>query len=171
MKGLTASHGRHALLLELIRHHLQQTPRTGTDRSPSIGIHEADQEEWDVILPGYSPEATHVWDGNEVSVAILGVADLEFLEIRLVVHVPPKDDRAKAKPIFSHSEELFLGHELAAKGAVDVNAGNLDRVIVCQLPLEQLKRELELFLFWHDEKVLRGGNNDDRCEISSALAL
>lgn len=65
-------------------------------------------------------------------VPVLRIADLQFLEVRLVVHVPAEDDRAEAEPILCDAEEFLLGHELAAEDAIDVDARDFDLGVISQ---------------------------------------
>ena len=61
--------------------------------------------------------------------------------VRLVVHVPAKDDGAEAEAGLGDGEELFLGDDLAAEDAVDVEAGELDAVVVLEQLGQVLRRE------------------------------
>lgn len=132
--NLTSGHGTHSLRLQLIDRPLQQRPGAGAYALLGVGIKEADEKEGYVVLPGDAPVGGEVGHGNDVAIAILGVADLELLEVGLVVHVPAKDDGAEAKASLSDGEELGLGHQLAAQNAIDVNTADLDGGVI----LEQL---------------------------------
>ena len=107
-----------------------------------LWVEEADKKEGHIIFPRYSSEAAQVRHSNYIMVTILRVADLQFLEVCLVVHVPAKYDRAEPKSIFCDSQKLFLGHELAAEDAVDVDTGNFDLGIIFQDMLQRVVRDL-----------------------------
>lgn len=130
--SLTSCHCPQILLFQLVHRGFEQTSRTGTDWTSMARIEEADQEKGHIILPGYSSEATQVRHSNYIVVSVLRVTDLQFLEVCLVVHVPTEDDRAEAETIFCDSQELLLGHELAAEDAIDVDAGDFDLGIISQ---------------------------------------
>lgn len=80
--------------------------------------------------PRYSSEAAQIWYSNHVTVAVLRIGNLELLEVVFVMHVPCKDDGAEPKPIFSYRKEFLLGHELAPQCAINIDASNLDFVII-----------------------------------------
>lgn len=126
----TTSHRADALRLELIQLHLQHAARTHADRLEGVGVVEGDEEEGHIILPRYASEGAQVGDGDEIAVSILLVADLELLEVGLVVHVPAEDDGAEAEAVLGYAEELLLRDELAAELAVDVEAGELDGGVI-----------------------------------------
>jgi hypothetical protein len=123
-----------------------------------VGVQEADEEEGHVALPGDATEAGEVWDGEKVAVAIPGVADSKFARVRLVVHVPTKDDRAEAEARLGNGQELLLGDKLAAQLAVDVDSGELDLVVV----LEELRQSLDGDLRRHGEEEFRVRRCDKR---------
>lgn len=81
-------------------------------------------------------------------VAIVLVADLELFEIRLIVHVPAKDDRAEAETISGDGQELLLRDQLAAQLAVDIDASELDFRIVLEKLWQRFSRDL-IRLFAH----------------------
>ena len=101
-----------------------------------VGIEKADEEKWHIVLPRYSSEAAQVRHGNDIMVSVLRVADLQFFEVCLIVHIPTEDDRAEAEAIFCDSEELLLGHEFAAEDAIDVYPGDFHFGIISQDSLE-----------------------------------
>ena len=111
-----------------------------------IRIEETDEEKGHVVLPRYSSEATQIRHSNYIVVAVLRIADLQFLEVCLVVHIPAKYDRAEAEPIFCDSQELLLGHEFAAEAPIDVNAGDFDLGIIFQKMLQRVVRHLDVSL-------------------------
>lgn len=141
-RSLTSSHRPQALLFQLLDRGLEQTSRTGTDWTSMVRIEEADEEEGHIILPRYSPEAAQVRHGNDVVVPIFGIADLQFLEVCLIVHVPAENDGAEAEAIFCDPQELLLGHELAAEDAIDVDAGDFDLGVIPQDMLQRIVCDL-----------------------------
>ena len=96
----------------------------------------ADKEKGHVVLPGDAAEGGQVGNGEHVAVAVFCVGHLELVQVRLVVHVPAEDDGAEAEAVRGDGQELFLGHELAAQDAVDVEAGQLDAIVVLEEPRE-----------------------------------
>ena len=107
-----------------------------------VWVEEADEEEGHVVLPRYSSEAAQVGYSDYIMVSIVRITDLHFLEICLIVHIPAEDNRAEAESIFCDSKELLLGHELAAKDAINVNTGDFDLGIVSQDILQRIVRDL-----------------------------
>lgn len=67
-------------------------------------------------------------------VTVGGVGDGEFLRIGLIMHVPTKDNRTEAEPGLENGEELGLDHDLSTENAIQIDAGDLDAMVV----LEQL---------------------------------
>lgn len=122
--GLTACHCTVTMALELIKLCLDQTARTGADRLLGIRIKKINQKEGNIILPRDPPKRRQIRHGEQIMVPVLGVGDLELPDVRLVMHVPAKDDGAEAEAGLCDGEELFLGDELAAEDAVDVYAGD-----------------------------------------------
>ena len=129
---LTSSHGAQALLLQLLDRRSQQTSWICADRSLGVGVKEADQEERDIVLPGYPSEGAQIRYCEDVFVTILKIADLELFEIRLIVHVPAKYDRTEAKAILGNAKEFLFRDELSAQDAVHVDPGKLDLCVVLQ---------------------------------------
>ena len=138
----TSSQSAHPLPLELLRRRPQQTPRTRAQWTASIRIPEADQEERHVVLPGDAPEAAEIGHRDEISIAVLLVADLELLEIHLVVHVPAEHDGAEAEAVGGDGQEFLLGHQLAAQHAVDVDGGHFDFGVILEERGESIERDL-----------------------------
>ena len=129
-RSLTSSHCPQTLLFQLLNSSLEQTPRTRTDRTSMVRVEEADKEEGHIILPRYAPEAAQVRHSNYIMVSVLRIADIQFPEVCLIVHIPAEDDRTKAESIFCDSYKLLFGHELAAQDAIDVDAGDFDFGVV-----------------------------------------
>lgn len=127
----TSCHGTHALRLNLVDSSSQDASRTSRHRL-AFGLVKADQEERDIVLPWYPPKTGKVDLSGEVSVSILLVRDLEFLEIGLVVHVPAKDDRAEAEARRSNRKELLFGDQLASQDTVNVASCQLDARVILQ---------------------------------------
>lgn len=50
------------------------------------------------------------------------------------MHVPAKDDGAKAKSFLRNGEKFVLGHDLATKHAIDIYAGHLDFGVIFEGP-------------------------------------
>ena len=88
--------------LEFLERSLQETTGACADRSLVFRIQEADKEEGDLVFPWNPAKALKVRYRNDISVPVLFVADLQFPEVRLVVHVPSKYDRTEAKAISSN---------------------------------------------------------------------
>lgn len=128
----TSCHGTPAIGGQLVKLFLEQLARASAQRLVRVWVEEADEEERRVVFPRYSAEGLEVWNSNEVPVAILLVADSQLFEVGLVVHVPTEDDGAEAKASFSYGEKLLLGDQLATQDAIDINAGQLDAVVIGQ---------------------------------------
>ena len=128
----TSSHGAPATLLDLVHLKLQEPSRVGAYGLVGIGIEETDEEEGHVVLPRYPPEAGEVGDSDDVTVAVLLVGDLELANVGHVVHVPAEDDRAEAKACSGNGEELLFGDQLAPQDTVDIDAGELDAVVILE---------------------------------------
>ena len=128
----TSGHRVIPLPLQPPQHPLQKAPRTGADGKHGVGLEEADEKEGHIVLPGDAPERGEIRYGDHVAVAVLLVADPELLEIGGVVHVPAEDDAAEPKAGLGNGQEFLLLHQLAPQDAVDVDAGELDLVIVFQ---------------------------------------
>ena len=111
---------------------LEKTSWTGADRLVCIWIHETDKEKRHVVFPRYSPEATQVWHSDNVSVAVLRVANLQLAKISLIVHIPAEDYGAEAKPFSGNGQELLLRHQLASKDTVDIDTGDFNALVILQ---------------------------------------
>lgn len=94
---------------------LEKTSGTYAYRLARVWIKEADQEEWHIVFPGYPPEAAEVWNSDEVVVTIVCVADLQFPEVSLVMHVPSEDNGAESEALLGNSQELLLRDQLSAQ--------------------------------------------------------
>lgn len=70
------------------------------------------------------------------------IADLQFLVVGLVVHVPAKDNAAEAEARLGDGQELLLGHELASDLAIDIGAADLDAGVIFEQFSEVVVREL-----------------------------
>lgn len=89
--ALTSGQGANAHGLNLLGLDLQQAAWAGAQLA-AVGLSERTQEEGHIVLPRNASEAGEVDVGGDVSISIRGVADVEFAEIGLVVHIPAKDD-------------------------------------------------------------------------------
>lgn len=136
---LTSCHGLQSILLPLIHHSLEQASRARTDGFPGIWFEEAEEKKGDMILPWDPPKTTQVRDRNDISISVAFIADLQFPEVGLIMHVPAENDGAEPKPITGDGEEFVLGHELPAKDPVDVYPGQFDLVVV----IEQIRQRFE----------------------------
>lgn len=110
----TTSHRLITRILPLIHCGLEQATRTRANGLPGLWIKKADQEERDIVLPWYPSEAFQIRNRNEIPVAILLVADLQFLEVSAVVHIPAEDNRAEPEAFLCNRQELLLRYELSS---------------------------------------------------------
>lgn len=77
-------------------------------------------------------------------ISIFRIANLQFLEVSLVVHIPAKYNGAEAEPISCDPQELLLGHELAAEGPININTGDFDLGIIFQDMLQRIVGDLAI---------------------------
>lgn len=127
---LTSSQSDHSILFYLLRRGLQQAPWTRAEPSACIGIVVADKEERNIVLPWYPPEAAKIHHGENISIAIILIADLELFKVCLIVHVPAEDDGAEAKAFGSDGEKLLLGYELATELTIDIDSSDFDLSVI-----------------------------------------
>lgn len=97
-----------------------------------LGIEKAHEEKRHIILPRYPPVTTEVRDSDKIPVAILLIADSEFLEVGAIMHIPSEDDGAEPEPVRRNGKELLLRDEFSAEDAIDVYTGHLDHGVVLE---------------------------------------
>ena len=129
---LTSGQSNHSLTFNFLCRRPQQAPWTCAQPSICVWIVEADEEERNVVLPGYSSETTQIWHRDDISVSIILITDLQFFEIGLIMHIPAEDNRAETEAVGGDGKELLLRHEFATENAIHVNAGDFDSGVILE---------------------------------------
>jgi hypothetical protein len=132
LRSHTACHSANALIFQFFYLPFQNSSRTRTEWLLGIRVVEADEEERYIIFPWYPSERAEVWYSDDVVVTIFLIANLQLLEVCLVVHIPSKDHRTEAKALLCDAEELLLRHQLTPQLPIDVDTGNLDLGVIVE---------------------------------------
>jgi hypothetical protein len=152
--------------MQFLQRRLQKTSWAGRDRFARIWVEEADQKEWHIILPRYPPKTAQIRNRNKIMVSVLRIADLQFSEICLIVHVPTKNHRAESEPLFRNAQEFLLGDQLAAQYAIGVDTGKLDFGVIFEEFWQRIESYLGVFFVRH-----LGGSLAGKLEMVAWICL